>query len=107
MAKKDLKISELKKRKEKLDKDIFNLIKAFEKETGIKIDYIDFERRWEDNQVVPATRAHIQASITPSATPSGVTTKVGCTYNPCCASWLSRPKPAIPGREVKSNSVVS
>lgn len=59
MAKKDLKISELKKRKEKLDKDIFNLIKAFEKETGVKIDYIDFERRWEDNQVVPETRAQI------------------------------------------------
>ena len=59
MVKKDLKISELKKRKEKLDNDIFNLIKAFEKETGIKIDYIDFERRWEDNQVVPATRAQI------------------------------------------------
>ena len=59
MAKKDLKISELKKRKEKLDKDIFNLIKAFEKETEIRIDYIDFERRWEDNQVVPTTRAQI------------------------------------------------
>ena len=59
MAQKDLKISELKKRKEKLDKEIFNLIKAFEKETGINIDYIDFKRRWEDNQVVPETRAQI------------------------------------------------
>ena len=64
MAKKDLKISELKKLKKKLDDDIFKLIKAFEKETGVKIDYIDFERRWGDNQVVPA----------PSARNTGVTT---------------------------------
>ena len=59
MAKKDFKISELKKIKEKLDDDIFKLIKDFEEETGVKIDYIDFDRRWEDNQVVPETRAQI------------------------------------------------
>ena len=38
---------------------------------------------------------------------SGVTAKVGCRVNPCCASSLNRPSPAIPGGEVKSSSVVS
>lgn len=64
MAKKDLKVSELKRLKEKLDKDIYNLIKEFEKETGATIDYIDFERKWSDEGCVPA----------PSSRVTGVTT---------------------------------
>ena len=56
MAKKDLKISELKKLKKKLDGDIFKLINDFEKETGIKVDYIDFERKRSDEGCMPSTR---------------------------------------------------
>lgn len=63
MAKKDLKISELKKLKEKLDNDISKLIKDFEKETGVKVDYFDFERKWSDEGCIPAPSARI-ASVT-------------------------------------------
>ena len=56
MAKKDLKISELKKLKKKLDDDIFKLIKDFEKETGVSVDYIDFERKWSDEGCIPSAR---------------------------------------------------
>lgn len=48
MAKKDLTVEELKKKKKELDDSIFKLIKAFEKDTGVKIDYIDFDRQWHD-----------------------------------------------------------
>lgn len=48
MAKKDLTVEELKKKKKELDDSIFKLIKAFEKDTGVKIEYIDFDRQWHD-----------------------------------------------------------
>jgi hypothetical protein len=46
---------------------------------------------------VARSRAHIQASNTPSGTPSGVTASVGWTYNPCCRRSLNGPNPAMPG----------
>lgn len=64
MAKKDLKISELKKLKKKLDGDIFKLIKDFEKETGIKVDYINFERKWSDEGSIPEPPARITGVTT-------------------------------------------
>ena len=64
MAKKDLKISELKKLKKKLDDDIFKLIKDFEKETGVSVDYIDFERKWSDEGCIPAPSTRITGVTT-------------------------------------------
>ena len=64
MAKKDLKISELAKLKKKLDNDISKLIMDFEKETGVKIDYFDFERKWSDEGCIPAPSARITGATT-------------------------------------------
>ena len=59
MAKKDLTVEELKAKKKELDKRIYDLIKAFEKETGVKIDYIDFERTWDDEPKTLSTRPKV------------------------------------------------
>ena len=48
MAKKSLTINEVKKLKTKLESDILKLVKTFEKDTGVKASYINFERTNED-----------------------------------------------------------
>ena len=46
MAKKELTVQQLKDLKKSLDEAIYKLVQDFEKETGVKIDYIDFDRQW-------------------------------------------------------------
>jgi hypothetical protein len=51
---------------------------------ALSVRFFPFREQTPSSSFGP--RAQIQASITPSAAPSGVTTRVGCTYNPCWAA---------------------
>lgn len=53
MAKKNMTIVEVKKRKIKLEQDILALVNDFEKETGVFAGYINFQRDYDEDSMGP------------------------------------------------------
>jgi len=57
MAKKSMTIDEVKKAKIKVESDVLKLIKDFEKDTGVRISYINIDRDYgEDAKVSEPSR---------------------------------------------------
>lgn len=50
MAKKGLMIADVKKMKAEMEADILKMVKAFEKDTGIRVSYINFDRDYPEDK---------------------------------------------------------
>jgi predicted small secreted protein len=53
MAKKNVTIEEVKKAKIQLEKDILKLVKGFESDNGVRISYINMERKRDEKTEAP------------------------------------------------------
>jgi hypothetical protein len=51
MAKKNVTIEDAKKNKIQLEKDILELVKKFEEDNGIYINYVSLERKYDDDDM--------------------------------------------------------
>ena len=58
MAKKSPTIEEVKKAKIKLESEILNIVQAFESDYGVRISYIDMQRKYEgEDSPIPVSNA--------------------------------------------------